>query len=92
MKGKLPFYSIKERMQKLSKEYPLARIIEGDKEQDTWTPIINNMPEVIVCGYDQTDLFNALSKVSEKYNFELIQITENHKGEELHSRIINKSV
>lgn len=92
IKGKLPFYSIKERMHALEKEYPEARIIEGDNDAELWTPIINNTPEVVVCGYDQGELYDALSKISDKYKFELIQIKENLNGDELHSRYINKSV
>ena len=57
-------------MHALEKEYPDARIIEGDNDAELWTPIIKNTPEVVVCGYDQGELYDALSKISDKYNFE----------------------
>ncbi len=92
IKGKLPFYSIKERIQVLEKEYPNARIVEGDVNPDLWTPITKYMPNIIVCGYDQTELYDALFKIADNNKFELLQIQENHNGSELHSRYINKSV
>lgn len=92
MKGKLPFYSIKERMHTLEKEYPDARLVEGDTNPDMWTPIIKYQPDIVVCGYDQDQLYVALEKIEDKFNFKLDKIEENHNGDELHSRIINKSV
>ncbi len=92
LKGKLPSYSIKERMHALEKEYIDARIVEGDTDQDMWTPIGKYKPNIIICGYDQIDLYDALEKIKKEYIFELVKIKENHKGEELHSRFINKSV
>jgi len=92
LKGKLPSYSIKERIRVLEKEYTDTRIIEGDKNQGMWTPIDKYRPNIIICGYDQIDLCDALEKIKKEYNFELVKIKENHKGTELHSRFINKSV
>ena len=92
LKGKLPYYSIKERTQALSKEFPNARIIEGDTEIGLWSPIKNYSPNVIVCGYDQNDLYTELMKIKDIYNFELIQNEENYGGLEHHSRFLNKGV
>lgn len=92
LKGKLPFYSIKERTQALSKEFPDARIIEGDTEIGLWSPIKNYSPEIIICGYDQDDLYTELLKIKDVYNFELIQNNENYGGKEHHSRFLNKGV
>lgn len=92
LKNKLPSYSIKERINALAKEYPNAQVIEGDTELGVWTPIEKYQPTKIICGYDQTDLYNELKKIQAKYTFELIKIESDHKGSELHSRIINKSV
>lgn len=92
LKGKLPYYSIKERISSLNKEYPDATVIEGDTALGLWTPILKYKPKKIICGYDQKNLYAELQKIQDKYQFEIIQIQEDHQGSELHSRYINKSV
>lgn len=92
LKGNLPYYSIKERISSLAKEYPDATVIEGDAELGLWTPIVKHKPKRIVCGYDQKSLYEELQKIQDKYQFEIVQIAEDHQGSKLHSRYINKGV
>ncbi len=92
LKGKPSLYSIKERIILLQKQYPNAIVLEGDAIQGEWKYIKKYNPDMIVCGYDQDKLYEALDKIKDVYNFNLVKIEENLDGDNLHSRFINKSV
>ncbi len=92
LKGKPSLYSIKERTILLQKQYPNAIVLEGDTVQGEWNSIKKYNPDMIVCGYDQDKLYQALESIKDQYNFNLVKIEENLDGDNLHSRFINKSV
>lgn len=90
MKDKIPHYPLMERIMMLEKEYPKAEVITGDSKKGMWTPIKKYQPQTIVLGYDQNALCSALKGIIDGYSFEIIQIKKHHKGDTLHSSMINK--
>ncbi len=92
MKGKFPFYSIKERMDAIAHIFPNVILVEGDQDENLWSPIAQYQPDTIICGYDQEKLYDALKKIQEKFGFKLTKLDENFGGTEMHSRFLNKSV
>jgi FAD synthetase len=90
LKNHQPQFSIKKRMAILKKEFPNLSIQAGDKKINTWHIIKKNKPNLIITGYDQIILKNALKKISKDYNFKLIQIKKSFKGSKMHSSLLSK--
>lgn len=92
LKDKLPYYSINERMNEIKKEYPKSIVIEGDNVPGKWTIIEKYKPNIIICGYDQIKLYSELEKIKKYFNFDLIKIDKNFKGDILHSSLLQKNI
>ncbi len=91
MKGTRPVYHLMERIGAIEKEYGnKVEVITGDNRSGLWTQIKKFNPDIIVIGYDQKQLYSALKGIQDGYDFELVQIKKNFKGNKLHSSLINK--
>jgi FAD synthetase len=91
LKGRKPKYSLQERMHTLEELFPETTVIPGDATTGSWEGLQKYQPNVIALGYDQTDLKDALETARGilGFPFELITIPD-HRGDELHSRLLNK--
>ena len=91
LKGRAPKYSLEERMEALQELFPEAIVIPGDETNGSWAGLRTYTPAVIALGYDQTDLKRALEDARETlgFSFEIVEIPD-HRGDELHSRLLNK--
>lgn len=65
------------------------KVIIGDKKPGDWSPIKKINPDMIVLGYDQTHLKEALKTINKKYKFKILTMKE-FKGDKFHSSILNK--
>lgn len=73
-----PLYKLNERMKHLSERFPNAVVVAGDEEEGEWSPIKNHRPDIIVIGYDQTELKTVLESIQSTYDFELVQVDPFH--------------
>ena len=91
LKGRQPKHSLAERMKTLQELFPEAIIIPGDETNGSWTGLRTYTPAIVALGYDQTDLKRALEDARETlgFSFEIVEIPD-HRGDELHSRFLNK--
>ena len=76
IKGRLPKYKLSERVKHLKDLFPQAIITPGDVKQETWSAIKKYRPRIVMVGYDQNSLKNALSKIQPNFGF-TIQLQEN---------------
>jgi FAD synthetase len=90
MKDHFPKNNLFDRMQALKKAYPKAKVRVGDMRMGAWTPIYEEKPDIVVCGYDQDKLFRSLRDPSKKYIFKRVQLDKSFKKTKLHSSILNK--
>lgn len=90
MKDNSPKYNLMERILALETEFPKAYIMTGDKKKGVWSPIKEQKPGVIVLGYDQNSLASALKGILDGYDFDIVQLKDDHHGDRLHSRFIHK--
>ncbi len=92
LKEKSPVYTLQERIRALEKEYPRATVIPGDNKSNVWNVIKDNVPDVIVLGYDQRRMENALFDMQLKYDFEIKRVEKDFKGKTLHSSLLRKNI
>jgi len=90
IKKHLPLFHLKKRILTLKKEFPSATICSGDNKIESWNIIKKYEPNLIVLGYDQTELKNSLKKIQIKYKLKIILLRNKHKPNELHSSLLRK--
>ena len=90
IKGNTPDNPLSERISQLLKYLPDAKITKGDIQNESWSVIKNYKPEIVVVGYDQEGLKNALIKVQSIYNFKLVQI-DSFKPKKYKSSLLKKT-
>lgn len=88
IKGRLPKYSTKERVKHLKNLFPEAIITLGDVKQGTWSAIKKYKPGIILVGYDQHSLKNALLEIQPSFRFTIQQL-EAYFPEKYKSSILN---
>jgi cytidyltransferase-like protein len=81
-KGKKPHKEINERIGDLEKyfiqnkkEMNTPILLIGDNENEKWSAIKKYKPSIVVVGYDQKDLKEALKKIQKIYKFKIVQIS-----------------
>jgi len=91
LKGRQPIFSLEERMDILKREKLSNMVIAGDEEPGVWSAIAKLRPDIIVLGYDQKDLQDALLEWTkwQTWPIEIIFVSS-HSPETLHSRFILK--
>jgi len=90
IKNHYPKKSLENRMRILSEKFTKAIILAGDEALQKWSAVLEHKPEIIALGYDQMTLYQALSKDRELFPFlKDIIIIKDHRGQELHSSILN---
>lgn len=92
LKGELPKQNEVERIEALLKVQEVDLVLLGDGEISTYNVLKEVRPDVVFLGYDQEALKKDLSdkiKSGILKDIEII-IGTSHKGEELHSSILNK--
>ncbi len=62
LKGHSPKFNLMKRMEELSAQDGVDRVLVGDKELGVWEIVRKERPDVIAIGYDQTILGAALEK------------------------------
>lgn len=84
-KNKEPKNSLQIRIEKIQKNYPLAKIIEGDLEIDSWRGLEMEKPDIIALGYDQIQLKEVLEiKIWNNFSPEIV-IIKSHPNSKLHT-------
>jgi cytidyltransferase-like protein len=78
IKSRSPVSNIKTRIHQLSEIYSEITILPGDNVLGTWSPIKKYQPHIIVVGYDQNGLKNALEKIQDIYDFQIVQLGSFH--------------
>jgi len=92
IKGKLPKYSLRERMGFVRDVEYVDKAIPGDKGQGSYKIIIRERPDIICLGYDQKELAADLKKWLDLKEFKIdLKILKSHKPRKYHSSIINGS-
>lgn len=71
LKDKNPRFSEKERIHTLRENYPRHYIVLGDDIEGSWQVIKDHQPDIILLGYDQDALENALIPIQEEYGFDI---------------------
>ena len=91
MKGRQPFEGLPERMQKLLEMKLVDDALSGDEVTGSWSAIHELKPDVIVVGYDQIELKDALEKLKVEKGFQYeIVVAPSHEGHKFHTSIIHK--
>src|SRR5574343_540781 len=91
LKDKSPVYTLGQRIKALEKEYPKAEVIPGDNRSNVWNVIKENKPDLIVLGYDQGKMEQALHDIKLNMDIEVIKIKKDHNGKTLHSSLLRKN-
>jgi FAD synthetase len=94
LKGNIPKYNEKERINSLLELEDIDQVFLGDKEQGSYRILKEINPDEILLGYDQQKIFESLHKAIKEGRIldTKIKFAESFKGEELHSSILNNPV
>ena len=91
LKGHAPRFSAEERINKLKKESLGDICTAGDTRLGNWTSIREYAPDIVALGYDQRDLYDALTYDRGLFPSLKIVRLKPHKDKNLHSSIIQKT-
>jgi cytidyltransferase-like protein len=90
LKGKLPSRSEKERVGELRDTGLVDKVVLGDEKMGTWGVVERHKPNVIVLGYDQESLRDALEMHLKKFGLGIeVRIMEPHEPEKFHSSLLD---
>jgi len=94
LKGKAPTNSEAIRIKALLEVHDIDQVFLGDIEEGTYNVLKEIKPDVIYLGYDQQALFDNISEAIEKGVLPEIELVygKPHKGDTLHSSIINNKL
>ncbi len=90
-KGYCPLNQSTVRMETIQKFMPEAIVLKGDQEDGSWTALSEFNPEIIVTGYDQSALREALEALHFP-SIKQIITAQPHRGNELHSSILRQKM
>jgi len=90
-KKKLPHHTLKRRLSDLKFAFPDVTIIPGDEALGEWDAIKSHSPDIIVVGYDQHSLYDALCDIMPQYNFSLTR-AKPYKPNIYKSSILRKKI
>jgi len=93
LKNKTPFHTEAERIGELLKVPEIDLVFLGDPEEGTYNIVKEIKPDIIYLGYDQQALFDNISKAMSDGILPEIELVygKAHKGDTLHSSILNES-
>lgn len=93
LKGELPKETEVERIEGLLKIPEIDLVLLGDPYIGTYNILKEVNPDIIFLGYDQNNLMKDINKKIKKGDLKEMEIIvgTSHKGEELHSSLINKN-
>lgn len=90
LKGKKPKKDLETRKRELRTTGLIDEAISGDIDLSSWNVIEKYKPDIVVLGYDQKVMGNALQEfLKERCSDIEIKITKPYKPEKHHSSIIN---
>lgn len=92
MKKRLPTYTAHARIAHLQAENLVDRAHVGDSELGGWTVLHSELPDVVVAGYDQDALYDALSELKEHMHmpFTIVR-APSHQGDILHTSLLRET-
>lgn len=88
LKKRSPSISQKGRMLALKNKFPETKIILGDEKLNSWEVLHEQNPDLLILGYDQKEMLDALQNIKNLHNFDIKIIKEDHKGNILHSSLL----
>ncbi|MCA9352861.1 adenylyltransferase/cytidyltransferase family protein [Patescibacteria group bacterium] len=74
MKKRPPTEKLETRMQHLQEFFPHLIVVPGDIASGTWSAITRYHPDIIIVGYDQYELYDALLTIQNIHQFRIVQI------------------
>ena len=91
MKKRLPTYSAHVRVAHLETEHLVDRAHVGDSELGGWTVLHTELPEIVVVGYDQDALYDALTQLKEHagMSFAIVR-APSFQGDILHTSLLRE--
>lgn len=94
LKGKLPKYNERERIKALLEVSDIDMVLLGDSQMGEYNILREVKPDIVFLGYDQEELYKNLNKAIKNLKLENIKIMRgvSHKGEFLHSSILNTQI
>lgn len=91
LKGRLPRHNLPTRIEALEKEKLVDQIALGDAELGTYEVVKKYRPEIIVLGYDQTELKKDFKKHLREFDWKpKIVIADANEPEKYHSSLLDK--
>ncbi|MEK7106118.1 MAG: adenylyltransferase/cytidyltransferase family protein [Patescibacteria group bacterium] len=93
LKGKPPLHNEADRIKSLLEVPDIDLVFLGDLEEGTYNIVKEIKPDIIYLGYDQQALFDNISKAISDGILPEIELVygKAHKGDTLHSSILNES-
>ena len=90
LKGHLPRHQLGDRMEHLSREGIVDKVIEGDHELGSWRVLRKYKPQVIALGYDQDKhLGDEIEAAIAHFNMDIeVRTMPAHKPETHHSSLV----
>jgi|JI8StandDraft_1071087.scaffolds.fasta_scaffold201839_2 cytidyltransferase-like protein len=92
MKKRLPAHTAHARIAHLQAENLVDRAHMGDSELGGWTVLHHEQPDIVVVGYDQDALHEALSELKEHMNmsFDIVR-APSYQGDTLHTSLLRET-
>lgn len=88
LKNRLPLNTEDERILKLKTRFPDLNIVMGDQKLNSWKILDLQNPDLIILGYDQKEISDALMSIKSSHDFDIKIIKEDYKGDVLHSSLL----
>jgi cytidyltransferase-like protein len=93
LKGHVPDKLLKERLELLSYESEISKVIVGDEDLGTYNVITEHEPTMIMIGYDQDELRRSLETWMEENNVDIrFQTATAYSPEIFQSSILREQV
>ncbi|MSU55324.1 MAG: hypothetical protein EXS46_02170 [Candidatus Taylorbacteria bacterium] len=90
LKGEFPINMFNDRLQSLSKLFPDVKIVKGDDELGKWNIVSVIKPDLIIFGYDQEKMKEALSSRAGIFSATNLVSISKYKDGSLHSSTLRK--
>jgi len=89
LKGKLPKYTLEERIGFVQNVDYVDKAIPGDREQGSYEVILQENPNIICLGYDQTELAKDLKRWMQERKITIpIEPLSSHEPDTYHTGIL----
>ena len=90
IKRRPPRTPLEKRIEVLEKSGLADKVVVGDLEKGSWKILHEHKPDVVILGYDQTDLGAALRATRSNLSFSFeIEILGSHHPDKFKSSLIN---